>query len=128
VSSPEAGIIVFAHGSRIESANEAVRVVCRAMAEAGGHRVEAAFLELGDPDLHGAIGRLASAGCERAIVIPYFLTLGLHMQRDLPDLVRDACDGYPNMEIQVTPPLDGHPGLVGILLDRAESALNGNKP
>jgi len=123
VTKPDAGIVVFAHGSRIESANEAVRAVCRGMAEVGGHTVEAAFLELGEPDLHGAIGRLVDAGLRRVIVIPYFLTLGLHLQRDLPGLVRDACAGYPQVDIEVTPPLDGHRGLVGILLDRAADAL-----
>lgn len=97
------------------------------MAESGGHAVEAAFLELGQPDLHGAIGRLVDAGFGRVIVIPYFLTLGLHLQRDLPGLVQKACDGYPQMEIEVTPPLDGHAGLVSILLDRAAHALNGGR-
>ncbi len=124
MSNRDAGIVVFAHGSRIEPANEAVRTVCRQMAAAAGHIVEPAFLELGEPDLHGAIGRLVDAGLRHVIVIPYFLTLGLHLQRDLPGLVREAAAGYPNMDIEVTPPLDGHPGLVSILLDRAESALN----
>ena len=76
MSKPDAGIVVFAHGSRIESANEAVRSVCRAMAQAGGHTVEAAFLELGNPDLHGAIGRLVDAGLRRVIVIPSSLGYG----------------------------------------------------
>jgi sirohydrochlorin ferrochelatase len=126
VSTPRTAIVVFAHGSSIESANEAVRGVCRAMAQAGGHTVEAAFLDGGERDLHGAIGRLAGAGTRRVIVIPYFLTLGLHLRRDLPDLIREAGAGYPDVQIHVTPPLDGHPGLVSILLDRAASAMNGN--
>lgn len=126
MTGPAAGIVVFAHGSPVESANEAVRAVCRAMSEAGGHTVEPAFLERGEPDLRGAISRLADAGFRRAIVIPYFLTLGLHLERDLPRLIREACAAHPNMKIDVTPPLDGHPGMVAILLDRAASVLNGN--
>ncbi len=114
------GYIVFAHGSRIESANEAVRSAAAALAQAGGFsHVQSAFLELGDPDLAGAVARLAAAGVDRVVVIPYFLTLGLHMERDLPRLIENISNQYNGLEIAVTSPLDGHPGLVQALLDRA---------
>jgi sirohydrochlorin ferrochelatase len=118
------GIIVFAHGSRVESANDAVRNVAAELARAGGFpHVEAAFLELGKPDLAGAAGRLAAAGVDSIAVIPYFLTLGLHMERDLPPLIENISNTYNGLQIAVTEPLDGHPGLVQALLDRAMSAL-----
>ena len=117
------GFIVFAHGSRIESANQAVRDVAVQMAATGQHVVEAAFLELGQPDLVGATRRLISRGAERIVVIPYFLTLGTHMQRDLPRLASDASRANADIEMQITSPLDGHPGLVQALLDRASEAL-----
>ena len=116
------GFIVFAHGSRIESANQAVRDVARQMALSGRHIVEPAFLELGEPDLAGAAERLLSQGATRIIVIPYFLTLGTHLQRDLPRLVENVSRTHQNIEMQVTSPLDGHPALVEALLDRASEA------
>jgi len=118
------GIIVFAHGSRVESANEAVRSVAAAFARAGGYgQVEAAFLELGQPSLEEATGILAARGVEEVIVIPYFLTLGLHLERDLPRLIADISNKYKQLRISVTAPLDGHPGLVEILKARAAEAL-----
>jgi sirohydrochlorin ferrochelatase len=117
------GYIVFAHGSRIEPANEAVRQVSAQMAGRGSFaNVEAAFLELGQPTLQGAVARLAARGVTRIIVIPYFLTLGLHMERDLPVLLREAAAAHPEVEIEMTPPLDGHPALVEILIDRARGS------
>lgn len=117
--------IVFGHGSRVESANEAVRAAASEMARRGGHVVEPAFLELGEPDLAGAVERLVTRGARRIIVIPYFLTLGTHLQRDLPKLVETAARRYGDIAISITLPLDGHPGLVQALLDRAESAVVG---
>jgi sirohydrochlorin ferrochelatase len=117
------GFIVFAHGSRVESANEAVRDVAFKMAASGQHVVEPAFLELGQPDLSGATALLIARGAARIVVIPYFLTLGTHMQRDLPRLARDASHAHGDIEIQITLPLDGHPALVQALLDRAAEAL-----
>lgn len=116
------GIIVFAHGSRIESANEAVRAVAANLAKAGNFsHVEAAFLELGQPSLDGAVTALLSQGVTRILVIPYFLTLGMHLERDLPRLVGAIAQAHPGLEISVTPPLDGHPALLHALLDRANS-------
>ena len=118
------GIVVFAHGSRIESANEAVRSVARELAQAGGFpAVEAAFLELGHPDLPTAIAALAARGSQTILVLPYFLTLGLHLERDLPRLIAEISRSNNNLDIIVTPPLDGHPALVQVLLDRARQAL-----
>jgi len=120
-----AGYVVFAHGSRVEAANQAVRAVAAELARAGRFdQVEAAFLELGDPDLDGAVARLALRGVVRIVVIPYFLTLGTHLERDLPRIVADISNHYQNLQIQVTAPLDGHPALVEILLDRAGGSAN----
>jgi sirohydrochlorin ferrochelatase len=118
------GFIVFAHGSRIESANQAVRDVSAMLAASGQHVVEAAFLEIGTPDLGGATALLIERGVKRIVVIPYFLTLGTHMQRDLPRLAQDASRANGDIEIRITAPLDGHPALVQALLDRASQALN----
>ncbi len=119
----ERGFIVFAHGSRIESANQAVRSVAAQFARAGGFpHVEAAFLELGTPDLDGAVAHLAALGLSELVVIPYFLTLGTHLERDLPKLAARAAATHPGVDLRVTPPLDGHDALVRILLDRATEA------
>lgn len=115
--------IVFAHGSRVEAANQAVRDIAARMAASGEHIVEAAFLELGEPDLAGAAARLAARGVSRIVVIPYFLTLGTHLQRDLPRLVARAGATLRNVLIEATAPLDGHPALLDALLDRAQEAL-----
>ncbi len=120
MTGPMTGYIVFAHGSSIESANEAVRVVARQAAERGGWQIfEAAFLEGGSPNLADAAARLIVRGAKRLVILPYFLTLGLHLQRDLPRLIDPIKREYPEVEIQTAAPLDGHPAMIDALLDRA---------
>ncbi len=119
----QTGYIVFAHGSSVESANDAVRVMAAAMALEGSYEaVEAAFLEGGKPDLRGAVDVLRERGVPQIVIIPYFLTLGLHLQRDLPRLVEEIRSVHPSLQIQVTPPLDGHPAMIEALLGRAREA------
>jgi sirohydrochlorin ferrochelatase len=120
---PQIGLIVFGHGSPVESANQAVREVAMAMARTGGYAlVETAFLEGGKPDLADAARELVNRGAERLIVLPYFLTLGLHLKRDLPKLVDEVRAAFA-VPVEVTPPLDGHPALQQILLERAAEAV-----
>ncbi len=118
---------MFGHGSSVESANDAVRSMAAQLARRGGYEsVETAFLEGGRPDLRGAVETLASRGIQQVIVIPYFLTLGMHLQRDLPLLVKELRALHPGMEIRVTAPLDGHPALIDALVGRAREASEGN--
>jgi sirohydrochlorin ferrochelatase len=113
------GVIVFAHGSSVESANDAVRAVAAEAARlASFPDYEVAFLDF-PPRLDDAVERLTARGAGRILVIPYFLTLGIHLQRDLPRIVERLEREHPGVRITVTAPLDGHPALAAILADRA---------
>jgi len=119
------GFVIFAHGSSVESANESVRAVTNRFASESGYPlVEAGFLEFGQPDLVGAVDRLVQRDVTRVFVIPYFLTLGKHLQQDLPRIIEEISRIYQGIEIRVTEPLDPHPSLSAILLDRARAALD----
>lgn len=85
--------------------------------------VATSFLDGGKPDLPGAVEDLLGKGADRILVVPYFLTVGLHLKRDLPDLIEKIRAEKTGIEIQVTPPLDGHPMLGSILRDRAKEGL-----
>ena len=116
------GIVVFAHGSLIEAANQAVRAAAAELARVGDCQIaEAAFLELGRPSLEEAADLLVARGVERVVIIPYFLTPGTHLERDLPSLVARISKKYSNIPIIATASLDGHPGLVEILAERARA-------
>ena len=115
------GIVVFGHGSSLASANDAVRTIAAHAAEQGGWPLwETAFLEA-DPRLASAVGKLVTAGAQSILILPYFLTLGIHLERDLPALVRDLELQFA-IPIRVTPPLDGHAALSRILVERAEAS------
>lgn len=112
-------IIVFGHGSSVESANDAVRAVAADACRQGGwERYETAFLDF-PPQLGEAVAKLAAEGFDELLVVPYFLTLGIHLKRDLPKLVEEFSAQY-GVTMRVAPPLDGHPALSTILAGRAK--------
>jgi len=84
--------------------------------DGGFDLVEAAYLA-------GAVRSAVAQGATRVVVVPYFLTLGLHLQRDLPNIVKNLSRTNKDVRIDVAPPLDGHPALSRILQERALEAL-----
>ena len=120
--------MIFAHGSSIESANDSVRRIAESVRQESGFEVvEAAFLEQGRPDLAEAVASVVSNGARRVVVVPYFLTLGIHLQRDLPNIVQGLARIHKGVEIRIAAPLDGHPALGEILKERAREMLSARK-
>jgi len=114
------GIILFAHGSSVKDANRSVENLATEVRKAGPYNyVSTAFLELASPNLSTALDRALRARLKKIIIIPYFLTLGVHLQQDLPRLVSEERDRNPDLEIVVTKSLAGHPLIPSVILERA---------
>jgi sirohydrochlorin ferrochelatase len=116
------GLILFAHGSPVETANEAVRLVVSRIRRLDIYdAVEASYLDSATPNLSQAVGQMVAAGMTRVIVVPYFLVPGLHITRDLPRIVDELRRIYQAVGIEVTDSLDGHPSVLEAVLDRARN-------
>lgn len=113
------GVVLFAHGSRVAEANDGVRALADKVRESGDFAfVEAAFLELATPDLARVVAGALRADIERVIVVPYFLTSGTHLRRDLPELIERERVSHPGVKLELADPLEGHPLLLALILDR----------
>lgn len=122
------GILLFAHGSSVDDANRGVQELARQIQDAGPYRyVRAAFLELAQPDLDAAITQAMEAGLRRVVIIPYFLVMGIHLRRDLPNLVAPQKQKYPDLEIEVGQSLEGHPLMASIILERVREVIGETK-
>jgi sirohydrochlorin ferrochelatase len=122
------GILLFAHGSSVEEANRAVHELARQIEAQGPYGyVRAAFLERARPDLGEAVRQAVEAGRQRLIVIPYFLTMGIHLQRDLPNFISALKQKYPEVMIEVGQSLEGHPLMASIILGRIQEVLVATK-
>jgi len=122
-------ILLFAHGSSVGEANGGVHELARQIEQTGPYKyVRAAFLELAQPNLSAAVGQAVDAGFRRVIVIPYFLTLGIHLQRDLPNLLAMEKSKHPEIEIEAGESLEGHPLMPSLILGRIQEALEKKKP
>ena len=128
VEASTTGILLFAHGSVVEEANQSVHDLASQVQALGGYRyVRAAFLDVAHPDLEEAVGQAVRAGIRRVVVIPFFLTMGIHLQRDLPALIAPLKQRYPELELEVGQSLEGHPLMPEIILSRIRGAAESSR-
>ncbi len=116
-------IILFAHGSAVPEANRQVTRLAEEVSRGARCPVDCAFLEKAQPDLPAAGARAVEKGARRIVVIPYFLTMGVHVRNDLPLLIARQRALFPGVEILVGQSLQGYPGMAELILDRVREVL-----
>ncbi len=116
---PETAVLLIAHGSRHAPANEDLLRIAGRIAELGEYRiVEPAFLELAEPDIASGGGRCVERGATRVLMIPYFLSAGVHLIRDLTAAREDLERRHPTVEFRLGPPLGPDPLLEALVAER----------
>jgi sirohydrochlorin ferrochelatase len=125
---PETAVLLIAHGSRHAPANEDLFRMATRLAERGEYRiVEPSFLELAEPDVLAGGDGCVSRGASRVLMIPYFLSAGVHLIRDLT-AARDALQArHPSVEFRLGPPLGPDPLLESLVAERARQLDSGER-
>jgi sirohydrochlorin ferrochelatase len=116
-------LLLIAHGSRQDDANADLHYVVDAMRRRGRYAfVEASFLELAEPGIDAGAARCAALGAERVVLLPYFLSAGVHVCHDLTAICRRLRTRYPTVDFRLAEPLGRHPLLLEIVAERARQA------
>eukprot|EP01030_Chromulinospumella_sphaerica_P001047 gene1047-1024_t len=123
----QTGVILFAHGSR----DPLWRLPIDAVADNMKARwpelaVACAFLELTAPDLNTTVEQLMSQGLSHIRIVPMFLGVGRHAREDLPALVQDLQQAYPQMHFELMPAIGEHPAMTALMADIAAEAARRN--
>jgi sirohydrochlorin ferrochelatase len=118
-------LLMIAHGSREEHANaDLYYVVEQLRIHSSYELVEASFLELVEPTIEQAGERCVALGVERVVLLPYFLSAGVHVTRDLTEACQRLAVRYPDVAFRLAEPFGRHPLLVQIVIERARQADN----
>jgi sirohydrochlorin ferrochelatase len=122
----DTALLLIAHGSRQEEANEDLYQLAASLRTCGRYAVvEAAFLELAEPTVAQGAARCAAQGSRRVILLPYFLSAGIHVRRDLAALRAALAAEHPGVEFRLAEPLGPHPLLLAVVAERARQAEEG---
>lgn len=121
-------ILLIGHGSPKKEANN-VEIIGRLLHQAvhplcTGNCVKVAYLQFVEPNLMSAIQECVNDGAKKLIIHPFFLSSGMHVTKDIPEIIDEARNRYPEVDFYYSEPLGVHQKLVEIVLDRIYS-ING---
>jgi sirohydrochlorin ferrochelatase len=120
---PKTAIILIAHGSREEEANADLRHLAEELTRAGEYElVRAAYLELASPTIEEAAATCVDQGAGRLILLPHFLSAGVHIKRDLASIRTRLAERFPEVDVRLADPIGRHPLLLEVLRQRAREA------
>lgn len=115
-------LLLIAHGSRHAEANADLHHVAAELRARGHPIVVASYLELAEPGIEAGGRECVGLGASRVVLVPYFLSAGIHVRRDLTQ-ARDRLAGeFPRVEFLLAEPLGRHPLLIDVIAQRAEEA------
>lgn len=114
--------ILFAHGSRDPLWRLPIEAVATQMRQTTPLcEVRCAYLELTQPDLAASAAELVALGMQTITVIPMFLGVGRHAREDLPVLMTELKQRFPQVNFKLRPAVGEDPRVVELL---AHIALN----
>lgn len=118
-------LLLIAHGSRQEEANADLDHLAAELRRDGRFvAVIASFLELAEPTIDDGAARCIAEGAERVVLLPYFLSAGIHVRRDLMAARDRLAERFPHVGFRLAEPLGRHPLLVRIVTERAGEELS----
>ncbi len=119
-------LLLIAHGSRRAEANADLEHVATQLRGDGsfGH-VQCSYLELTEPTI-AAGGRLCvQAGATEVVLLPYFLSPGVHVRDDLTAARTELMEEFPSVTFQLAEPLGRHPMLIDVVRERIREVTHG---
>ncbi len=111
-------LLLIAHGSRHAEANADLHHVAAGLRDRGHSIVVASFLELAEPGMLDGGRRCVAEGASLVILVPYFLSAGVHVRRDLTEARETLSQEFPDVTFRLAEPLGRHPLLLDIIEER----------
>lgn len=120
------GLLVIAHGSRRAQANdEFLQFVDQIKINVNQDfdSIHGCFLELAKPQIIETAIEMVAEGVSSLWVLPYFLTFGKHMEKDIPEDLKAVAELLHQKGIPLKIDMLPHVGASTAMLDLVEEAL-----
>ena len=117
-------IIIINHGTRSVVAQEDfAKLIENIRGRLPELTIEKASMELCPPDMPSVVKKLYEQGVKNIAVVPFFLMRGMHIAKDIPEIIAEEKDKYSDLEISMGTPLMPDDRLIDIECDRIKEAL-----
>lgn len=119
-------VLILGHGSRRPGAAKAMERIALTLRRTGHYAaVEAGFMAHAQPSFAEAFAACTGTGAKRVLVIPYFLHEGVHRAHDIPHMLKDLTQRYPDVSVVLGKTLGYDDVLVDLVRKRIEESKGG---
>ena len=113
------GILLVGHGSpRAETNERFIALAGRIAARLGMENVLPTFFSIARPDIPDRVAELVARGVRRIVLMPYFLYAGQHVTHDIPALLAECRQRFPDVAMEVLPALEDDPAIEDAVVER----------
>jgi len=115
-------LLLIAHGSRREESNFEIESLVKKIASFNAKEFDVvmpAFLEFATPSIVEAIQKCSDIGASSVTVLPYFLSAGVHITRDIPSEIAKASKNNRNLKINIANYFGSRDEIAEILIKTA---------
>ena len=117
-------VIILNHGTRNKQAQESFNTFAQTLRKKfPAMIVEHASMELSEPRIPIVIKKLYESGKRDIVIVPFFLFSGMHIVRDIPEIIEKERQKYSDLKITFGKPLMPDNRLMDILYDRIKETL-----
>lgn len=117
IRSPQTAALLIAHGSRRKEANDdLVRLAELITSRREYAHVQESYLELAPPTIVDGGRMCVERGATSVLMLPYFLSAGVHVALDLEDARKQLAAEFPHVQFELCPHLGQHPLMADIVL------------
>lgn len=125
LNDPRTAVLLIAHGSRRAEANDDLVKLARLVAARGDYQtIEVSYLELTTPTILDGGRRCVEKGATQVLMLPYFLSAGVHVVTDLEEIRQQLAIQFPDVAFVLCPHLGLHPLMADIVLSRLKEGLS----
>ena len=118
-------VLLIAHGSRRAEANYDLVHLAELVAARGEYdMVEVSYLELTTPTILDGGRRCVERGANQVLMLPYFLSAGVHVVNDLEEIRTQLTAEFPEIAFVLCPHLGLHPLMADSVLSRLKEGLS----
>ncbi|MBM7624414.1 sirohydrochlorin chelatase [Sporohalobacter salinus] len=117
------GVVILGHGSRAEEAKRVFNEIISMIKEKVNYEiVRGASMELAEPNLEQTIETIADK-VDKISIVPLFLFPGIHIQEDIPGLIDELREEYPEIEFEFGENIGADEKIADIMVDRIEKVV-----
>lgn len=115
-------IIILGHGSKnAASVKEQETLIEMISTHMPGYAIENAYLQFCQPNIDHVVETLVNEDVSSIVIVPLLLFAGIHVQREIPEMVERFRNQYPHVTFTLTDHLGADMHIVNLVLQRIAS-------